>query len=413
MRLSTIAASALFASLSTAPAAAQYSAPQQASPVAQMAVPPQAQAQPAVKVSKQAGKAISELQAAVVANDTATIPAKLAAAQQVAATNEDRYFIAELRLKAALAASDRQAISAAVDAIAASGAAAKPRLLDLYSALGVEFYNAKQYDRAAALFERAAALDPSDVEQLTLLAEAQNSLGQSAKGAATLQKAIQLAAAAGKKPEEKLYKRGVGMAYRANPTAAIELGQQWIAAYPSTESWTNAIAIYRNALHPDLGGTLDLLRVMRAAGALSRPEDFAAYVKSAQDQNNFGEAQAVLDEALAAKQLELSNPLVAEVRSKPKPTLPDLAAAAKTAQSVRALIGIGDRYYGLGEYARAVDVYRQAIAKGGDANLANLHLGMALARAGDEAGATAALNAVGGADAGIAKFWLLFVRQDG
>ena len=44
-------------------------------------------------------------------------------------------------------------------------------------------------------------------------------------------------------------------------------------------------------------------------------------------------------------------------------------------------------------------------------DLANLHLGMALARSGDKAGATAALNAVTGPRADIAKYWLLYVQQ--
>jgi predicted Zn-dependent protease len=107
--------------------------------------------------------------------------------------------------------------------------------------------------------------------------------------------------------------------------------------------------------------------------------------------------------------MEPANPLVAEMKGKPRPSLADLAAAAKNA-SAHALMGIGDRYYGLGDYAKAADTYRQVIAKGGDASLANLHLGMALARAGDKAGATAALNAVTGANAGIAKFWSLYVK---
>jgi hypothetical protein len=48
---------------------------------------------------------------------------------------------------------------------------------------------------------------------------------------------------------------------------------------------------------------------------------------------------------------------------------------------------------------------------GVDAGVANLHIGMALARAGDKAGATAALNAVTGPRADIAKFWLTYVNQ--
>jgi tetratricopeptide (TPR) repeat protein len=412
MRLSTIGAAALFASLSSAGAAAQYAAQPPAARPATPA-PSQAGVQPVAKVSKEAAKAIGELQKAVIAKDKAAIPAKLSAAQQAATTNEDRYVIAELQLKMALEASDRDSMAKAVDAIAASGVVEQSRLVGLYSGLGVEFFNAKQYDRAASLFARSIALDPRNVETLVSLAEAQNALGQPAEGSATMQKAIEVKLAAGQKPEEKLYKRALGMAYRANAASAVELGRKWVVAYPSPDSWTNAIAIYRNTAHPDFGATLDLLRVMRAAGALNRPEDFVAYVEAARDQNNFAEAQAVLDEGLAAKKIEPSNPLVAEINAKPKPSLEDLASAAKTAPAGRTLMGIGDRYFGAGEYAKAADTYRQAMAKGADSSLGNLHLGMALARSGDKAGATTALNAVTGANAGIAKYWLLFVQQHG
>ena len=50
---------------------------------------------------------------------------------------------------------------------------------------------------------------------------------------------------------------------------------------------------------------------------------------------------------------------------------------------------------------------------GVDKDLANLRLGMSLARAGDKAGATAALNAAGGAQAEIAKYWLTYLAQQG
>jgi hypothetical protein len=77
-----------------------------------------------------------------------------------------------------------------------------------------------------------------------------------------------------------------------------------------------------------------------------------------------------------------------------------------------ALLHIGDRYYAMGNYAKAVELYRMAMGKPGvDAAVANLHIGMALARAGDKAGATAALNSVTGARADIAKFWLTYVNQ--
>jgi hypothetical protein len=66
----------------------------------------------------------------------------------------------------------------------------------------------------------------------------------------------------------------------------------------------------------------------------------------------------------------------------------------------------------MNDYAKAAELYRQAIGKPGvDPNVANMHLGIALARSGDKAGATTAFNAVTGNLAGIAKYWLIYVKQ--
>ena len=99
--------------------------------------------------------------------------------------------------------------------------------------------------------------------------------------------------------------------------------------------------------------------------------------------------------------------------SKPKVTAADLAAAARSAQSGMALLRIGDRFYGLGDYAKAAETYGAAKAKGADANLVNLRTGIALAAAGNKAGAAAALNSVTGPRAGIAKYWLLYLQTKG
>jgi hypothetical protein len=77
-----------------------------------------------------------------------------------------------------------------------------------------------------------------------------------------------------------------------------------------------------------------------------------------------------------------------------------------------ALLRIGDRYYGMGNYAKAIELYRMAMGKPGvDPAIANLHLGMALARSGDKAGATTALNAVTGPRADVAKYWLIYINK--
>ncbi|HUP68169.1 MAG TPA: tetratricopeptide repeat protein, partial [Sphingomicrobium sp.] len=423
----TNAALALALAVCAAPAAAQYDRPSPPPPPripetlsnpgrgeeTQAPAPKDGSPRPSAK----ALKPIVELQKAVNANDTANIPAKLAAAQAVASTKEDRYIIAQLQLKAAYAANDDTALAGAIDAITASGYVNNSATMaDLYVALGSKLYNAKKFDAAATAFEHASTLNPSNSQALVNLAESRFSSGRKADAVALFQRAIQLRTAAGQKPEEALYKRALGIAYGEQMPATADLARQWVTAYPSPDSWRNALAIYQNLNKPDVEGALDVLRLMRATGSLSNPSDFSLYASAAADQLNYNEAQAVIDEGLAAKRFEASNPLLKDIitglRAKPKATDADLAEASKTAKSGMALLRIGDRHYGLGQYAKAVELYRQSMGKPGvDSSLANMHLGMALARSGDKAGATAAFNAVSGNLSGIAKYWLIYVQQ--
>jgi tetratricopeptide (TPR) repeat protein len=413
MKLTTTALALVLAGTSAA-ALAQYGptppAPSSAQPTA--SAPAKAAD---VKPSPGALKAMIELQDAVNAKDAATIAQKVAAAQKVARTKEDRYLIAQFRLKAALAAKDNPGTAAAVDAIAASGYVDSAQLLTIYNGLGSAFYNEKAYDLAASSLDKALALDPRNVDALKTLGEVRVSQGRKAEAVSIFQRAIQAMVASGRKPEENVYRRALGIAYEASLPVSVDLGRQWAVAYPSADSWHNAVAIYRNLKKPDVDGTLNLLRLLRANKALTG-SDYSAYAAAAADQSNFVEAQAVLEEGIAAKQLSASDAEVAQalaaLKAKPRPTDADLAAAVKSAQSPTALVRIGDRYFGLGEYTKAADVYRQALARpGADAAMANLHLGVALARAGDKAGATAALNAVSGPSAEIAKFWLLYLQS--
>lgn len=423
-----LTSSAGFALLAISGAAiAQYSPPPPPPPRVDTAIQGQQQKGEDVVTQTGAGprassqkvlRALLDLQKAVDAKDTASIPAKIAAANVLASTKEDRYLVAQLQLKAAIAANDNAAMEAAVDAVAASGYRSPAEVAQLYLALGGTFDKAKQFDRAAAAYQKGLAIAPNNSDLLIGLGEARVSQGQNAEAVNVFQRAIAVATAAGQKPQEAVYKRALSLAYNAKLPQAIELGRQWAQAYPSPGSWRNAIAVYRNQAQPDLEGTLDLLRLMQATGALTTAGDYALFAQAAADQSNFNEAQAVIDAGIAAGIVNPSSAqfrdTVAGLKAKPKATPADLEAAAKMSPTPLNLLRIGDRYYGLGDYARAAETYRQVLTRpGADKDLANLHLGMALARAGDKAGATAALSAVSGARADIAKYWLAFVQQHG
>lgn len=415
MKLMTTTALVLgLAALATPAAAQKYGAapaPQQPAASAQAAAPA------AIKLSKKASKAIIALQTAVKANDTANIAARASEAEAVAETSEDRYAIGKLELDAARAAKNTEAAARAADYIAASNYLPKAQVASVYNSLGVDFFNAKNATRATAMFQKGLAVDPSNAESLRLLAETQNASGNAADAVANFQRAMQQSLASGQKLPEDSFKRAVQAAYTSKSPSAVEISRQWAIAYPSAESWRNAIAIYRNMMHPNVQGSLDLLRLMRAAGALTTNGDYTLLATTAAEQGNFAEAQAVMDEGLANKRVTPSDPIardtLAGLKTKPKAHAADLEAAAKSAPTGAALLRVGDRFYGIGDYSRAADLYRQSIAKGADASLANLHLGMALARAGDKVGATAALNAVSGTNAEIAKYWLAYVNSRG
>jgi hypothetical protein len=73
---------------------------------------------------------------------------------------------------------------------------------------------------------------------------------------------------------------------------------------------------------------------------------------------------------------------------------------------------IAEGYFGHGDHAKAAELYRLALQKGGvDANLVNTRLGIALAMSGRRPEAEAAFKAVTGARAGLASYWMLWLSQ--
>jgi tetratricopeptide (TPR) repeat protein len=365
-------------------------------------------------ISKGAQKAIVELQNAVNANDVANIPAKLAAANAVAKTKDDKFVIASNQTKAALAANDPVAIKAGIEAMEASGSAEAPDLAARYADLGKRFQQAKQADQAAAAYQKSLGLKPDNPNALALFASLRDTQGQKAEAVALMQRSFAASKAAGQKVPENNYKFAAGLAYGLRQPTANAIAREWVAAYPSAVSWRDTLRIYRDLNKPQQSQLIDLLRLGRAAGSLSGETDYFALASALVSAGKLAEAKALLAEARTAPNIDSTKRAFTDLNAKlaAAPARPAIDAAAKAAlagASGKAMIDAGDALYGVGAFAEAVPLYRAALTKGGDAGLANLHLGMALARSGDKAGATAALNAVTGVNADIARYWLLWL----
>lgn len=420
-KLSLLAGIALATTVASAPASAQYNTP---APAPQATTPPPSNetaptGKRTLNVSKGAQNAVTALQAAVTANDAAAFAPALSAAQAAATTPDDRLAVAQLQLKYANARKDNAASAAAVEAMIAAGAASGDELARMNMALGQLRYDAKQYDAASAALEKVLAAQPAHEHALLLLTETRDAQGRPAEGLALLRKAIDAHTAAGGKAQESWYRRAVALAYKSNTSGTLDIARQWIAAYPSPASWRDGLNLLRNQSKGDEQLIFDILRLGRVTGAANPAQDAYLHAAIAIENGAGAEAQAVVDDAIAKGQFDRAKSdnkeLLAALPTAAGRDAAGLAASAKNvtaAPTGRPALKIADAYYGVGDYAKAAELYRVALSKGSvDANLVNLRIGAALARAGDKAGATAALNAVTGPRAELAKFWLLYLSS--
>ena len=411
MKLTNIALGIIVGGLVTAsPAIAQEKAPDAAASAQAAAKAP--------KISSGARKEIVALQTAVNAKDVATIPTALAAAKAKAKSKDDLYAIGQLQLKAAVDANDNAAIVNGLNAVLSSGFLDPADTLPLYMNLGKIQYNAKSYEPAAAAFEQVLKLNPNDVDATVMLAETRNGQGRTAEAVAMIQKAIAARTAAGQKSEENWYKRAVALAFNGNLPNVSEVGRQWVAAYPSPKSWRDTIRIYQTSSKLDDAALIDSMRLAQATGALAGENDYFRYANTLVTKGFAGEAKLVLEQGFSAKAIDRNKATFSQLYSLAstksqgdRASLDGAAASAKAAPAARQAMTTGEAYYGYGDYQKAADLFRAALDKQGvDKDLANLRLGMSLARAGDKAGATAALNAAGGAQAEVAKLWMTYLN---
>ena len=92
-------------------------------------------------------------------------------------------------------------------------------------------------------------------------------------------------------------------------------------------------------------------------------------------------------------------------------SLSSLETRAKAAANGKLAAGTADAYFGTGDYAKALDLYRVALQKGQvDADVINTRIGIALAYSGDKAGARTAFESVKGQPrADMAGLWIEYL----
>ena len=372
-----------------------------------------------VDIGKEARKPLQDLFDAVRAKNNENFAALLAAAEAVAKSPDEKYFVAKLRLEHAINLGDRAAQAAAAKDVIASGAAQPAEAQELQTFLTRMAINSGDAGQAESYYAGLIAANPNYLDSIVNLARAKMDLKKDGEALDLLRRAITLARSKGEAAPEAWYRNALQIAYKQNNAAlAAELARDVHQAYPTKENFKNLIAVSATEVAKDEQAYVDLLRLMQASGTLDNAGDYLRLAEHLEFERNWGEAKSVLEAAArAGKTSPRHAAVLSRVSAKvaeDKAALPGAEPKARSAADGKLAASLAAVYAGYGDYNKAAELYRLALQKGGvDANLVNTRIGIALAQAGQRAEAEAAFRAVSGPRTAVANLWLAWLAQRG
>lgn len=284
-------------------------------------------------------------------------------------------------------------------------------------------YMAKNYPKAIEFGKRAIA-DGSANEETRLLTAQAYYLQPDYKGSlAFLEGWIAELEKSGGAPSDNALGLYLSSCIKLDDDGCMMRALMKQAAYhPKPETWNNLVVIMLRSATDD--GTLQVYRLASEVGAMRRGEDYLEMAQLATDKGLPGEAQSVLEAALAKKSFadpksaESATRLLASVKTQAaadKATLPKQAQAAAAGKSGQVDVRLGQAFLSYGQYPEALAAIQRGIGKGNVKNMAEaqLALGQAYLRAGNKAEAATAFKAVQGDElmTRLGALWALRAQQ--
>jgi len=388
------------------------------------------QAQPQLKLSADFRKVAAPAQQALNSGDLATAATGITAAEAAAKTDDEKYIAEQLRLsltaKQAQAAGRNNAVgdttlAAPLDALIANPVTPRDQLGKYAYLRGTIAFEQKKYADALGYFQKAEAAGYQDPDMALQIAKAKVESGDTAGGVAEIDKVIKADEAAGQKAPEDLYRYAIAKLYKTNDRAAtLDWVRRWLTAYPTAKNWRDAIYVFgfEGPTAAQLGKAqkIDLYRLMAVTNSLADQGDYLQYAQYALDLGLPDEAKTVLAKGKANGKLgsggaAASLGSLAQKQIASEGSLASLATKAKASSTGDLATQTADAYLGQDNYAEAIQLYQLGLQKGvKDANLVNLHLGIAEALSGDKAAAAAQFAKVQpGPDKDVATLWQTWV----
>jgi len=388
-------------------------------------MPQEAQAQkkkkaPEIKISKEIKPQVAAIQAAMATETPADAKPLVEALLAENLGPDDRFVAGQLAIQLGGTLKDtglqEQGILASID----SGRTAAEQLPAFNFFAGNFAYGAERWADAAKYFQAAYDLGYRDNNVEPLLAETFFKRNMYAEGLAKWDEIMKNANASSTKAPETWYRLARDRALASkDKNLYAKWATKWASAYPSGDSWGDAVAANRTTSQGDSVQNLEVLRFMKAAGSLKTARDYKEYAEEAQRKNLFGEVVMVLEEGKQKGIIPAGNPILVEVLqpaqrevSADRASLPAQPSGVRGSGSSSVMMNFADVWLGYKDYDKAVSFYEAALTKpDADMNRGYMGIGTAHAYAGRFDQAKQAFAKISGTRAPLASMWQTWIEQ--
>lgn len=384
--------------------------------VASSAVAPAAYAQDYSRDFVKAYQPVAEM----VSGESPDFAAARAQFESVAAAvknDDDRQAAGNLALQIGNQLSDQAFQRRGLEMMLASGKVAPEQVGQFQFFVGNLAFNAEDWAAARTALQAAIDAGYTENDPRGLLIESYFQEGNTKAGVDYTINAANALVEAGRPAPEQWLLRSLQAAYDEEMTSeALELSKVLILANPTQKNWVNGLQVVDALNQLDPQAKLDLLRLMRETDAMTRRAEFVRYIENADPRIMSNEVLPVLNAGVDAGHFATTDDYYVEVKSivdtraSQDRANPDATASEGLSGDAIDAMAAGDVLWSIGNYAKAEELYKAALDKGGDRATALTRLGMAQTKQGNYAAAVESFGQVEGERAPVAEMWATYAR---
>jgi hypothetical protein len=340
-------------------------------------------------------------------------------------TPYEAYLVERVHAQAEAAAGDAAAAARAFEATAASSAISAAERLQFLAAAAAQYYQAKNYGKAAEIGARYFKDGGTDKSIRTLYVQALYLGNNFARSASEMLLDVQAEEAAGRAPTEaQLQVLADSYQKQKDQKGYANALEKLLGYYPKRDYWLNAI--YGVAGRPGVSDrlSLDLARLKLATGTMQTTDEYMEAAQLSLQAGYPAEAMKFIDQGYAAGRLgsgteaerhKRLRDLAVKSLAGDKKTLGQDDAQVAASKDGAAQLNAGFNYVLHGSPDKGLEMMEQGMRKSGlkRPDDARLHLGYAYHVAGQNQKAIQVLKSVRGSDgsADLAHLWIVHLGR--